>query len=89
MALLSERSWNPLHGARGVRRQIQDLVENPLAERMLSEEFKAGDIIEITAAKGGQIVLIKGKNKLDSRNKSGNDRLTHARKPVTKRRKSS
>jgi ATP-dependent Clp protease ATP-binding subunit ClpC len=73
VALLSERSWNPLHGARGVRRQIQDVVENPLAERMLADEFASGDVIEITATKGGEIALTK--------------RKTHARKPVTKRRK--
>jgi len=42
-AFLAEKSWNPLYGARGVRRQIQDLVENPLARDLLSESFRSGD----------------------------------------------
>ena len=45
--LLSKLSYSPEYGARPVRRKLQDLVEDPLAEKILSGEFKAGDTIKI------------------------------------------
>ncbi|MBI5421513.1 ATP-dependent Clp protease ATP-binding subunit [Candidatus Peregrinibacteria bacterium] len=47
MDLLAKLSYSPEYGARPVRRKIQDLVEDPLAEKILSGEFKAGDTIKI------------------------------------------
>jgi ATP-dependent Clp protease ATP-binding subunit ClpC len=71
-ALLAEKSWNPLHGARGVRRQIQDQVENPLAKLVLAETFRHGDSVTVGVEEGaikiGQI-------------------STHARRQPTNRRK--
>jgi len=46
-ALVAERSWNPLYGARGVRRQIQDLLENPLSRELLAEKFRRGDTVAV------------------------------------------
>ncbi len=45
--LLAKLSYSPEYGARPVRRKIQDLIEDPLAEKILSGEFKAGDTIQI------------------------------------------
>jgi ATP-dependent Clp protease ATP-binding subunit ClpC len=45
--LLAKLSYSPEYGARPVRRKLQDLVEDPLAEKILSGEFKAGDTIKI------------------------------------------
>ena len=45
--LLAKLSYDPQYGARPVRRKIQDLIEDPVAERILSGEFKKGDTIKI------------------------------------------
>jgi ATP-dependent Clp protease ATP-binding subunit ClpC len=43
--LLAERGYDPTLGARPLRRAIQRLVEDPLSERLLYKEFRAGEII--------------------------------------------
>lgn len=48
------------YGARPLKRAIQKLVEDEIAERLLAGEYKAGDMIRLTA-KGGKIIF--GKNK--------------------------
>lgn len=45
--LLAKLSYDPQYGARPVRRKIQDIMEDPIAEKILSGEFKAGDTIKI------------------------------------------
>ncbi len=45
--LLAKLSYDPQYGARPVRRKIQDLIEDPIAEKMLSGEFKKDDTIKI------------------------------------------
>lgn len=40
--LLAKLSYQPEYGARPVRRMIQDKIEDPIAERILSGEFKDG-----------------------------------------------
>jgi ATP-dependent Clp protease ATP-binding subunit ClpC len=60
VAAIAEKSWNPLYGARGVRRQIQDLVENPLAKELLSESCKNGDCVTV-GMKDDRVVITKRK----------------------------
>jgi len=43
--LLADRGYDPTLGARPLRRAIQRLVEDPLSERLLYKEFRAGEII--------------------------------------------
>ena len=50
--LLGEAGFDPVYGARPLRRTIQSRLENELANRMLAGEFTAGDCIEIDAAQG-------------------------------------
>ncbi|MBU0727538.1 ATP-dependent Clp protease ATP-binding subunit, partial [Patescibacteria group bacterium] len=45
--LLAELSYNPEYGARPVRRKIQDLIEDPIAEKILDGDFKTGSHIKI------------------------------------------
>lgn len=45
---LSEAGFDPVYGARPLRRAIQNQVEDLLAERMLKGEFKAGDTVTLT-----------------------------------------
>ncbi|MBN2086792.1 ATP-dependent Clp protease ATP-binding subunit [Candidatus Peregrinibacteria bacterium] len=47
ITLLAELSYNPEYGARPVRRKIQDLIEDPLAEHILDGVFKEGSHIKI------------------------------------------
>ncbi|WP_369602853.1 ATP-dependent chaperone ClpB [Hahella sp. SMD15-11] len=46
MALLAEAGFDPVYGARPLKRAIQQRVENPLAQRLLAGEFVPGDTIE-------------------------------------------
>ena len=48
--LLVESGWDPQYGARPLRRAVQRLVENPLAQRLLAGEFIAGDAIVVHEA---------------------------------------
>ena len=43
--LLCEKGYDPIFGARPLRRTIQDLVEDPLSEALLRGDFQAGDTV--------------------------------------------
>ena len=45
--LLADRGYDPTLGARPLRRAIQRHVEDPLSERLLHKEFRAGEIIVV------------------------------------------
>ncbi len=47
--LLALRGYDPTLGARPLRRAIQRLVEDPLSERLLWKEFRAGETILVDA----------------------------------------
>jgi ATP-dependent Clp protease ATP-binding subunit ClpC len=47
--LLADRGYDPTLGARPLRRAIQRLVEDPLSERLLYKEFRAGEIVIVDA----------------------------------------
>jgi ATP-dependent Clp protease ATP-binding subunit ClpA len=49
-AWLVKRGYDPVYGARPLRRAIQRNVENPLSTRILQGEFKEGDIVAIDVA---------------------------------------
>jgi ATP-dependent Clp protease ATP-binding subunit ClpB len=55
LELLVDVGYDPIYGARPLKRAIQRYVENPLAEALLSGEFVAGDNIE--ARKDGEQLL--------------------------------
>ncbi|HLH22775.1 MAG TPA: ATP-dependent Clp protease ATP-binding subunit [Chloroflexota bacterium] len=45
--LLMEKGFDPVFGARPMRRAIQNLIEDPMAEALLEGRFKAGDTVLI------------------------------------------
>jgi ATP-dependent Clp protease ATP-binding subunit ClpC len=45
--LLMEKGYDPTYGARPMRRAIQNLIEDPLAEALLEGRFKTGDSVLI------------------------------------------
>jgi ATP-dependent Clp protease ATP-binding subunit ClpB len=51
-ALLAERGWDPVYGARPLKRTIQRLVQDELATRLLRGEFAEGDTVEIDVGDG-------------------------------------
>ncbi len=58
MDKLGEAGFDPVYGARPLKRVIQQLVENPLAQSILSGEFISGDHVEI-ALKDNDLTFTK------------------------------
>ncbi|MEA3560725.1 MAG: ATP-dependent Clp protease ATP-binding subunit, partial [Candidatus Omnitrophota bacterium] len=48
---LIEKGFNPVLGARPLRRTIQNFLENPLAEQILKGEFKEGSAVKVLVKK--------------------------------------
>lgn len=44
---LADAGFDPVYGARPLKRAIQQQVENPLAQEILQGKFKPGDLIEV------------------------------------------
>lgn len=44
---LSEAGFDPVYGARPLKRTIQELVENPLAQSLLSGDIQTGGIVKV------------------------------------------
>ena len=57
--LLGNVGFDPVYGARPLKRAIQAQVENPLASRILAGEFGQGDTVRVDA-QGGQLVFARG-----------------------------
>ncbi|WP_058835489.1 ATP-dependent chaperone ClpB [Luteimonas abyssi] len=57
--LLGNVGFDPVYGARPLKRAIQQQLENPLAQKILSGEFVGGDTIRVDAD-GGALVFGKG-----------------------------
>jgi len=55
--VLAERGYDPVYGARPLKRTIQKEVQNPLAMKILAGEFKEGEVVEIDVDRQGQIVF--------------------------------
>ncbi|MES9832218.1 MAG: ATP-dependent chaperone ClpB [Candidatus Thiodiazotropha sp. DIVDIV] len=53
--LLGKAGFDPVYGARPLKRAIRQQLENPLAQEILSGRFGPGDIIEIDVSEGGVV----------------------------------
>ena len=58
--LLAKRGWDPVYGARPLKRTIQRLLQDPLAMQLLEGKFAEGDTIEVDA-KDGELTFFKAK----------------------------
>ena len=56
---LAEKGWDPVFGARPLRRTIQTLVEDPLAEGLLAGRFKPGQTILVRLDNGELQFVVK------------------------------
>lgn len=61
---LVDEGFNPAYGARPLRRAIMRLLEDSLAERMLSGEIGEGDSIICDVDADGQIAVLNGDKKM-------------------------
>lgn len=50
--ILVKEGYDPAYGARPLRRTIQRLIEDPLAEALLSGQYQAGDNIKVEVEEG-------------------------------------
>ena len=59
--LIAERGYDPLFGARPLKRTIQADLENPLAKAIIAGKVKEGDVVvaDINAEKGGEALSFK------------------------------
>jgi ATP-dependent Clp protease ATP-binding subunit ClpB len=55
---LSEAGFDPVDGARPLKRAIQQYIENPLAQEILAGKFSAGDVIAVDVL-DGQLVFTR------------------------------
>jgi ATP-dependent Clp protease ATP-binding subunit ClpA len=52
---LAGEGFDPMFGARPLRRTIQRQVENPLSKKILLGEFKEGDTVEVDSSPEGLV----------------------------------
>ena len=50
--LLAEAGFDPVYGARPLKRAIQQQIENPLAQKILSGDFSSGETVNIDVENG-------------------------------------
>ncbi len=64
LSALADQGFDPEFGARPLRRVIQQRVEDPLSDKLLSGVFADGDTIMVSVGEDGEIVLAKTEEKL-------------------------
>lgn len=52
VAEIAKAGFDPVYGARPLRRAIQSKIEDTLSEQLLTGKFRAGDVIQIDAENG-------------------------------------
>ena len=57
--LVAKEGTDPIYGARPLRRAIQTLIEDPLAEELLAGGWRAGDVI-LVDAEDGHLTFTRG-----------------------------
>lgn len=61
--VLATKGYDPHHGARPLRRTIQELIEDPIADLLLAGTVKDGDAIEATGGEGKLEFSVKKEKK--------------------------
>ena len=59
LSLIAEAGFDPLDGARPLQRLIQRMIENPLAEAILSGDLDRSESVEVVMGETG--LILKGK----------------------------
>jgi ATP-dependent Clp protease ATP-binding subunit ClpB len=58
-ALIAEKGYDPIYGARPLKRTIQRMIQDPLAVKILAGEFTEGDLVKIESD-GGELAFSRG-----------------------------
>ncbi|WP_299609175.1 ATP-dependent chaperone ClpB [uncultured Tateyamaria sp.] len=53
---LADEGYDPVFGARPLKRVIQSALQNPLAEMLLAGDIKDGEVVEVTVGPDGLII---------------------------------
>jgi ATP-dependent Clp protease ATP-binding subunit ClpB len=53
---LGERGYDPVYGARPLKRVIQKELMDPIARRLLAGDLADGSVISVTAGDGGLVI---------------------------------
>ena len=57
--LLAEKGFDPAYGARPLKRTVQKFIQNPLALKILEEQFQEGDTVEVDVDNKNEFVFRK------------------------------
>jgi ATP-dependent Clp protease ATP-binding subunit ClpB len=52
LALLATAGFDPVYGARPLKRAIQQKIENPLAQKILAGDFSSGEVVHVDVEDG-------------------------------------
>jgi ATP-dependent Clp protease ATP-binding subunit ClpB len=58
---IADAGYDPVYGARPLKRALQRMIQDPLATMLLRGEFKAGDHVVVDEGADGNIAFRKGK----------------------------
>jgi len=58
LSAVAQEGFDPVYGARPLKRAIQQQIENPLATEILKGNFAPGETVHV-AAKGGKLIFVK------------------------------
>ena len=59
IAAIAREGYDPVYGARPLKRAIQRMLENPLAQRLLAGEFHPGDTVRVTLGDDGALAFAR------------------------------
>ena len=59
VGLLADAGFDPVYGARPLKRAIQQRIENPLAQQILGGRFGPGDTVVVDVGGSGELSFTK------------------------------
>jgi ATP-dependent Clp protease ATP-binding subunit ClpB len=62
---IADAGYDPVYGARPLKRAIQRMLQDPLATKLLRGEFKAQDHVVVDEGPDGNITFVKGQRALE------------------------
>jgi len=62
---IADAGYDPVYGARPLKRAIQRMIQDPLATKLLKGEFKAGDHVIVDETPDGNITFAKGERAVE------------------------
>jgi ATP-dependent Clp protease ATP-binding subunit ClpB len=62
--LIAARGFDPVYGARPLKRAIRGLLENPLAQSILRGDYQIGDTVRVDADAGGTSLVFRAEQPL-------------------------